>query len=735
MNKTLKKFGMAFIALIAAFGIAADTAFAATTTINQASNDLKTLRVSNYSAAPGSMTWSSSVNTSAGQIVSVGVYYHNTGTATAQNLRIKLSPQTSGSNTNHTFSVTVSADNANAVTDSASVHVISGSESLTYIPSGVYWYPNQACKTNPNCQSTSLPYGQDGSELFNGNGLRLGDIAPGWSTQGGLTVQFRVSDGGSCNDCNGQKPTVTTYNYSSINNELGNVTLNGYFNAHGYSATTWFQYKRNGDSTVDTTHQPSGSGSGSMMKSLSGLSSGTYQYRAVASNQNGTSYGEWVSFTIDRGDCNNDCGGNGGTLDVVTRSAEDIDEDSAVLVGDLQDVGDGNVERWFEWDTNRSDVEDGDGSTLSVSGDTDNEGEFSKRLGNLDNGRTYYFRACGRDDNGDEDCGSVKSFTTDDNGNNNDNSDLPDITTLGAISVGSTIATVDGYYDANGCSVTTYYEYGRTSSLGSRTSSVNRGTGSGSMVYTFTGLSSNTTYYYRAVGSNCEGTSRGSTRSFTTSGSSVVNPPVITGTGTGNAFIQLTIDNHRDIVRSNTDIAYDVQWGNVTRSTLKNLVLQINFPDQMVVVDTDRGSITRDGHQVIVEIDELGSLEKGDMTITTQTKGSLKDGDPVVAQAIMAFENPKTGVAENAIAYDSDEFSSRAATGLGASLFGLDFLPGSLAGWLLILVLILIIIVLARHFMAQNQNKVMVNTNPTPVPPTPDASGNDYIVYRPTPKG
>lgn len=726
---------MAFIALIAAFGIAADTAFAATTTINQASNDLKTLRVSNYSAAPGSMTWSSSVNTSAGQIVSVGVYYHNTGTATAQNLRIKLSPETSGSNTNHTFSVTVSADNANAVTDSASVHVISGSESLTYIPNGVYWYPNQACKTNPNCQPASLLYGQDGSELFNGNGLRLGDIAPGWSTQGGITVQFRVSDGGSCTNCNGEKPDVTTYNISDRSNELGRVTLNGHFVGNGHATTTWFEYQRNNGSTTETSHQSSGSNSGDISKTLNDLSSGTYRYRAVANNQYGTSYGSWVTFTIDRGDCNDNCDNNNGNLDIVTRSAEDISEDSAVLVGDIQDIGDGNVERWFEWDTNKTDVEDGDGSTLSVSGDTDNEGEFSKRLNNLDNNRTYYFRACGQDNNGDEDCGSVKSFRTDDNGGNDNNGDLPDITTLDPITVGSTIVSVDGYYDANGCSVTTWFEYGRTSSLGSRTSSTNQGSGSGSMMYVFTSLSPNTTYYYRAVGDNCEGTSRGSVKSFTTKSSGVVNPPVVTGGGSGNAFLQLSIDNHRDIVRSNTDIAYDVQWGNVTRSTLKNLVLQINFPDQMVVVDTDRGSITRDGHQVIVEIDELSALEKGDMTITTTTKGSLKDGDPVVAQAVMAFENPKTGVAENAIAYDSDEFSSRAATGLGASLFGLDFLPGSLAGWLLILVLILIIVVLARHFMAQNQNKVTVNTNPMPVPPTPDASGSDYIVYRPTPKG
>jgi hypothetical protein len=100
----------------------------------------------------------------------------------------------------------------------------------------------------------------------------------------------------------------------------------------------------------------------------------------------------------------------------------------------------------------------------------------------------------------------------------------------------------------------------------------------------------------------------------------------------------------------------------------------------------------------------------------------------------MAFENPKTSATENAIAYDADTFSVTGST-LGASLFGLGFLPTSLAGWLIIILILLIIIFLARHFMTQNQNKVTVHTAPMPVDPTAGAqTGNDYIVYRPTPK-
>jgi hypothetical protein len=316
------------------------------------------------------------------------------------------------------------------------------------------------------------------------------------------------------------------------------------------------------------------------------------------------------------------------------------------------------------------------------------------------------------------------------------NNSLPSVTTLGTISVGGTVAVVDGYYMANGCDTYTRFDYGTTTAFGNQTGEVSRGNASGSMAQSLSGLSSNTTYYYRAVARNCVGTNYGSTRSFTTgqvttNDTTIVN--VVNTVGGGNSMVRLMIDNHRDTVRGNTDIAYDVSWANISGRTLNDLVLEINFPEQMSVVDTDRGLIERTKNAVVYQIDRLDPRETGDMTIVVRTTGGLKEGDPVVAQAIMAFENPKTSATENAIAYDADTFSVTGST-LGASLFGLGFLPTSLAGWLIIILILLIIIFLARHFMAQNQNKVTVHTAPMPVDPTAGAqTGNDYIVYRPTP--
>ncbi len=732
----IKKFTLLTTAFAVAFGMTSAVAFASGAVINSTSGDLKTVRVSNYSAQPGAMAWGPTVNSAAGQTVSVGIYYHNSGDVALQNLRIKLSPQNSGSSSSHAFTATLSADNATSVTDSATINVIDAPQSVTYIPTAVYWYPNQACKNNPNCQPTTLAFGQNGGELF-GSGLLIGTLPAGWSTQGGITVQFKVSNNGVV----GTVPSVTTYAPTGLSDTSGSVTLKGFVNPNGANVSAWFKYRRNGGAWVETTHQSLGTTAQNISKNLSGLPGGNYEYQAVA---NDTYHGESKFFTL-YGDadpcdpcdpCGNDypCSSGDDAPSVDTLSPTSIDTDSATLRGDLNDDGNDTNDIYFKWGTSSNNLN----YTLNA-GTKSSPGTFSKNLSGLDEDETYYYKACATNSNG-SDCGAIESFDTDsedgqciDYGCNGE--ERPDITSLSAVAITTSTAVVDGYYNANGCSVTTYFEYGRTDNLGSVTGSTNRGNGSGSMAYAFTSLAPNTTYYYRAVGTNCEGTTRGSIKSFTTKiGTIIVNPvtPVFVGTGGGSQFIKLMIDNNRTTVRSGTDIGYDVSWENVTGSTLKNLVLEVNF-DQMDVIDTDMGSITHDGHSVIVEIDSLGSRDTGEMTVTTRTAGFLKDGEPVVAQAIMAFENPKTTATENAIAYDSDEFTTRGST-LGASVFGLG-LPTSLGGWLIILLVILLIIVLARHFMRQNQTRVVMNSQVAhPIDAAPmQATGNDYMVYRPTP--
>jgi hypothetical protein len=126
-----------------------------------------------------------------------------------------------------------------------------------------------------------------------------------------------------------------------------------------------------------------------------------------------------------------DDGGNGGGgssddhPDVTTLSADDIDEDSAVLQGEADPNGDALTEVWFEYGEDEDDLDET--TYVSSSDYDDNEDEdtvdFDKKITGLDEDTKYYFRACAENSEG-EDCGSIRSFTTDeDGGNNNDDDD------------------------------------------------------------------------------------------------------------------------------------------------------------------------------------------------------------------------------------------------------------------------------------------------------------------------
>jgi hypothetical protein len=100
----------------------------------------------------------------------------------------------------------------------------------------------------------------------------------------------------------------------------------------------------------------------------------------------------------------------------------------------------------------------------------------------------------------------------------------PTVTTTAASAIAGTTATLNGMVNPNGLATTYYFQYGLTTSYGSQTTTTSAGSGTTaiSVSANITGLVVATTYHYRLVGVNSDGTTNGSDLTFLTLGAAEV---------------------------------------------------------------------------------------------------------------------------------------------------------------------------------------------------------------------
>jgi hypothetical protein len=631
-----------------------------------------------------SSTYMNTSSASAGDRVAVLVYFHNAGNADATNTMIHLDNPT-GSSTSFTLSGSVQSGSASK--QGSTTINLSSSQTLTYIPGSL----RIGFDRDPNGIAVS-----NDTDIFSGAGLNIGTIQRMDSCgtvdvlchQGWVAVGFQVSNTQTqqlCTDPNATnqgQPLPCQYNNQQICRDPAAINYNQY---------------------------------------------GACQYQQqICRDPLASNYGSYGSCQY----YNN--------LTVVTDQPTWINQNtgSITLNGHYNNNTQGAANMYFEYRQNGSNLR-----AVQAGTSYDNSRSFNVSLYNLSSGY-YDYRACV---NG-AICGQWLPFQV--YQNNYPQNNTSTVQTLPAIGIGSNSAVLDGYLTLNGCSsATTYFEYGVGGSFTNTTNLITR-TSSGSIAFGVDGLSPNTNYSFRAVANACGSTLRGNPLTFTTLGqstnnnnnSTIITRTIINSTniGGGAQFLRLTIDNGRDTIVRGDELIYVVTWENVSKKDLQKLVLEVTMPQGLQVVYADRGQIDRKANAVYVNIAELKAGEKDDMTIRARVNGSFKDNDPITARAIMAFENPINKAQENAIAYDSDTYLSNSSV-LGASIFGLDFLPGSLAGWLLLILILLLIVLIIRYALRREQHHhyytdPVVPPNTTTTTTVSTSSPDDYTPYRPTPK-
>ena len=294
------------------------------------------------------------------------------------------------------------------------------------------------------------------------------------------------------------QPTVATAAATSVGETA--ATINGTVNPNGSETKLYFEYGTTISYGSKTAEYNAGSGSSTVERGepITGLTPATtYHYRIVANNENpeASVSGDATFRTI-------------GAPTVSTSVAEpDVETgEGATLKGQVNPNGLATTYQ-FEYGTSPGVYT----VTVPVSAESAGSGTESKAVSykttGLVRGKTYYYRITATNSAGKSN-GNQSSFTT---------PDAPGATTLAATGVTRKCAQLKGTVEPHGLTTEYWFEYGTTTSYGTK-SSVGEASGQSatSVERQVCSLTPNTLYHFRLVAKNAFGTANGSDQSLTT---------------------------------------------------------------------------------------------------------------------------------------------------------------------------------------------------------------------------
>ena len=293
------------------------------------------------------------------------------------------------------------------------------------------------------------------------------------------------------------EPTVVTVSVSEVTETTavtgGNVTSDG----GGEVSARGVCWSTSQEPTVEGNHTTDGTGVGEFVSNLTDLTDNTtYFVRAYATNEQGTSYGEQMSFTTVK---------HIDLPEVTTIEPAEITSISAVTGGNV--ISDGGAEvtaKGVCWSTSQN-------PTISDSFSTDGIGlgEYISIINGLTINTTYYVRAYATNAAGTA-YGEEFSFTT--------LCDLPTVITTAITNVEITTAKGGGNVTADGGAEVTARGLCWATHLEPtiEDSFLVEGAGLGEFTCDITGLNENTRYYVRAYATNSVGTAYGNVTTLKT---------------------------------------------------------------------------------------------------------------------------------------------------------------------------------------------------------------------------
>jgi DNA-binding beta-propeller fold protein YncE len=389
-----------------------------------------------------------------------------------------------------------------------------------------------------------------------GNGAEIADLCQAQEDlelPSGAWAQNQYDDHqNKCSHEDLSPPHVYAISEAATSVTSTNATLNGTVNPESTASHYYFEIGPTTSYGTRTTEVSAGSGTSNVAakQAVCGLAaSTTYHFRVAATNSTGTTYGEDKTLTTA-------ASGGSGCPTATTEAASSVTKTEATLNGTVNPDG-LETKYFFEYGTSSS---YGKSTSEASAGSGTGNVKVSQAITGLTKATEYHFRLVAVNSTG-ATYGADKTFKT-------SSSNAPTVTTGSATGVTATEAIVHGNVNPNGLATTDQFEYGLTTSYGTTVPVPAESAGSGTAEiakgYILTGLQPSTTYHFRLVATNSEGTTDGKDATFTTAGLTPTFSSSFGSSGTGNGQFN-----------EPTGIAVNPINGNVVVSDEKNNRVQV----------------------------------------------------------------------------------------------------------------------------------------------------------------
>ncbi len=249
---------------------------------------------------------------------------------------------------------------------------------------------------------------------------------------------------------------------------------------------------------------------------------------------------------------------------------------------------------------------------------------------------------------------------------------------------------------------------------------------------TLSGLSPNTTYFYRAVIQNNTGVYRGDIVPFTTTRivtnvqtsfspqpvrtTRVVNTQSVAITPNPGqslqaqtygrpVFIELSLSQRAPSVVQGSVVEYDIRYRNITNTLLTNTFIKVVLPEDFAFISSNRGIYSPESRVLTLYLGEVQPREDGSFSIAVSVSPQAEIGKTVVITGYANYTIPATSqfreYQDEVIAYALSRIDQNNGSGTGqvAAIGQIGFWQsdfGRAVLWLILILILLLIIYLTR---------------------------------------